>query len=336
MKNANVAGQTDIFSVFGITDEYAEQKKREEEEKLKRQEEMRKRQEELKKNAEANPSSSKPAVKKEEPFEVNHDTFIYHLGQHLAITDYFSTEEIENGLPSKKKTSDGEDNGEETAYKKITGEDVRKRLEKDFPDLVAAYTDMVYIKQKNMVMAVPKAKKKGLNQDCIQNPSASAGGFVVPSKIPFGILQDFIALSKQFQEKYGTELHGDIYLNLETKEFFMDIPHQIALRTTVERNEDPYVTAQKLLDIPFMKVMEIHSHHEWAPIPSMTDDQNERQGSMLYAIVGKVHQFFPEVTVRYFNTVLQEHIPLNPFKVFENPFTSVPSQYDVSVVEVWS
>lgn len=335
MKNANTQGQTDIFSLFGITDEYAEQKKREEDEKQKRQEEIRKRQEEAKKNAEANPSSSKPAVKKEEPFEVNHETFIYHLGQHLAITDYFSTEEIENGLPSKKKKGDDEDNGDDIAFKKITGEDVRKRLEKDFPDLVAAYTDMVYIKQKNMVMAVPKAKKKGLNQDCTQNPTASAGGFVFPSKIPFGILQDFIALSKQFHEKHGTELHGDIYLNLETKEFFMDIPKQIALRTTVERTQDPFVTIQKLDGIPFMKVMEIHSHHEWAPTPSITDDLNERQGNMLYAIVGKVHHFFPELTVRYFNTSLQEHISLNPFMIFDNPFTTVPSQYDTSVVEVY-
>lgn len=320
----NAVEQTNIFSLFGIPDELEEKKRQEEEERKKRQEEIAERAEEAKKNAGSSPSSTS-VKKKDEPFEVDLDTFIYHLGEHISITNYFTPEEIKTGILRKKK--------DEEEYKKISSDDVRKRLEKDYPDLIAAYTDMVYVKQKNMVMAIPKAKKKGLNHDYNQKSSAAAEGFIVPKKIPFTILRDFIALSKKIYTEYGTELHGDIYLDLDKGVFFLDIPHQIALRETVERIEDSYVTAHKLIDIRFVKVMEIHSHHEWPPTPSLTDNENERQENMLYAIVGFVHHFFPKVTVRYFNKEEQKHIPFEPSLVFENPFDTV-NEYDTSVVEV--
>ncbi|WP_066412908.1 hypothetical protein [Sutcliffiella cohnii] len=320
--------QTNIFTLFGITDEVEEKKRQLEDARIKQQQEIAQRAEKMKQNAESTSKSTAPAKKKEEPFEVNMVTFIYHLGERIPVTAYFTPEEIESGIPTAKKDQ------EQVEYKKITGEDVRKRLEKDYPDLVAAYTEMVFIKQKNMVMAVPKAKKKGLNQDCTQKSSASAEGFVVSKKIPFPILQDFIALSKRIYGEHGTELHGDIYIDLDKELFFLDIPQQIALRETVERIEEPHITALKLMDIRFIKVMEIHSHHEWAPIPSMTDNESERQGNMLYAIVGCLNQFFPQVTARYFDTKDQRHININPSMIFENPFDSTPNEYDMSVVEV--
>ncbi|PMC36242.1 hypothetical protein CJ195_15625 [Bacillus sp. UMB0899] len=313
--------QTNIFSLFDLPDEVEEKKRREEEERKKRQEEIQKRAMEAKKNSSS--SSSTGTNKKDEPFEVNSDTFIYHLGERLSITKYFTIEEIEKGISNKKKDK----------VNKIGAEDVRKRLEKDYPDLVAAYTEMVFIKQKNMVMAVPKAKKKGLNQDCTSESSASAEGFAVAQKIPYSILNDFITLSKEFNDLYGTELHGDIYLDLDSNSFFLDIPHQIAKRATVERIEDPVVTAHKLMDIRFLKVMEIHSHHEWAPTPSATDNANERQENMLYAIVGYVNRFFPEVTVRYFRNDLNKHVAIDISLLFESPFHPTGG-YDTSVVEV--
>lgn len=147
MTNSNVE-QTNIFSLFDLPDEVAEKKLQEEEARKKRQEEIQKRAMEAKDKTSSTPSNS--GKKREEPFEVNQETFIYHLGERISILNYFSDDELENGLYQKK----------EEKYSKIKGDDVRKRLEKDYPDLVAAYTDMVYIKQKNMVMAVPKAKKK--------------------------------------------------------------------------------------------------------------------------------------------------------------------------------
>ncbi len=322
MTKANDA-QTNIFSLFGLPDEVEEKRRKEEEARKKKQEEMAKRAEEAKKNG-GTTSVSGGNKAKNEPFEVDLDTYIYHLGERIAITEYFTPEEIENGLVKKKK--------DEKTHEKITGNDVRKRLEKDYPDLVAAYTDMVWIKPKNMIMAVPKAKKKGLKQDV--KSSAPAEGFMVSERIPFQILHDFITLSKSIYGNHGTELHGDIYFDLDKREFFLDIPHQVAFRETVERIEEPIVTAEKLMDIRFMKVMEIHSHHVWAPTPSSTDFMNERQPNMLYAIVGRINQLLPDITVRYFNKENQKHISIDPNMVFSNSFASPTNNYDLSVVEV--
>ncbi|MFD1736261.1 hypothetical protein ACFSCX_06740 [Bacillus salitolerans] len=325
MKNAQ---QTDIFSLFNIEDEVAIKKKREEEERKKKLEEYKK------KNAESTPehlssTKKKQEVKKEEPFEVNHETFIFHLGQQIPIQDYFSTEEIEQGLPSKKKDS------EDVEFKKIDGNEVRKRLEKDYPDLLPAYTDMVYIKQKNMIMPVPKAKKKGLSIDCINIESSSSlqEGSFPSERVPFSLLREFIAISKHF-EHFPSEVHADIYYDRATKEFFMDIPQQVAHTYWVERTEEPMVTAMKLMDRQFMKVGEIHSHHRMKPVPSSLDDESERQGGVFYAIVGKVESFFPSITVRVFDPSSEQHINLSPFLIFEDPFKDVPTEYDLTVVEV--
>jgi hypothetical protein len=327
---ANNFQQTDIFSLFGIEDEYMEKKKREEEERQKRLEEIKKKQEESKKNAQtSSPSSNNKTKKKEEgdPFEVNLDTFVYHLGEQIPLTEYFTTEEITEGVLVKKK--DG------VEYKKIDAEEVRKRLEKDYPDLIAAFVDMVYIKKKNMIMAVPKARKKGLTAeaDCKQ-PSTSVEGCLFAKRIPFSILQDFVAISRFFAKEYGTEVHGDIYYDLDKQKFFLDIPEQVAHSLWVERTESPYTTAMKLMDIKFIKVGEIHSHHTMLPIPSSQDDESEVQRGMLYIIVGCVNQFFPQITVRVFDQGLRKHIPLDPFSIFENPFDTIPTKYDLSVVEV--
>ncbi|MCM3619715.1 Mov34/MPN/PAD-1 family protein [Sutcliffiella horikoshii] len=311
--------QTDIFSMFNITDEVAVKKQQEEEARKKQREESRNLLEEARKKAATVSKGNEPAAKKEnDTFDVNFDTNIYHLGEQLPITEYFTTEELENGIPTKSK--------EEIKYEKITGDDVRKRLEKDYPDLVAAYTEMVYLKKKNMIIAVPKAKKKGL--------SDSESSFS-SLKIPFSILSDFISLAKEYSERYGVELHADIYINVKTREFFMDIPTQLVSRYLVQPVEEAYSIAERLMDIPFKKVMEIHSHHTMAAIPSSIDNESERCPGILYAIVGRVDQFFPELTLRVFDPIADQHRKIHPNVVFENPFNESVS-INTDMVEVCS
>lgn len=318
--------QTDIFSMFGIEDEVSEQKKREEEERQKRLEEAKKRAEEAKK-AESN-TSTKSAIKKEEDvFDVTMDTVIRYLGEDIPVTEYFTPEELTQGLPSKKK------NEEEVTFKKIDGNEVRKRMEKDYPELIAQYTEMVYIKKKNIILPVQKAKKKGNN--CMKEESLSGDSSFMPKRIPFTLLQEFIALSKYFSEEYGTEVHGDIYLNLAMNEFFLDIPEQVVSPVFTEVTEDAIVTAEKLINIPHKKVMEIHSHHVMSATPSRIDNANERREGIFYAIVGRIDRFFPELTVRVFSHDLQKHVELDPGLVFEHPSSlSLLTQYDLSNVQV--
>lgn len=319
--------QEDTFSMFDIKDEYAEEKKRQEEERKKRVEEANKRAEDRKKGNPSGVNSTSAPAKKEVPFNVDVMTFVYHLGQEIPVTDYFSVEEIELGLPVKKKDT------EELEYKKIDANEVRKRLENTFPDLIAGYTEMVKIEKKNMIMAVPKAKKKGLESNC-EKVSSKEGPFSASKRIPYNILSDFITLSKEYADMFQVELHADIYFDLQTKEFFMDIPRQQVSQFNVERTEDPYITAVKLMDRKFLKIMEIHSHHYMDNHPSLLDNQSERQENVLYAIVGKVHQLFPQLLVRYFCADTNKHYIIDPAKVFETPFVELNQSFDTSVVEV--
>ena len=79
--------------------------------------------------------------------------------------------------------------------------------------------------------------------------------------------------------------------------------------------------------------MEIHSHHTMQPYPSQQDNESER-GPLLYAIVGNIDKFFPDITVRTFDMTNQKHIELDAWKLFENPFLMDAVAHDLSVVEV--
>lgn len=318
--------QTDIFSLFGIEDEYAEKKKREEEEMKKKIAEAQKRAAESKKSS-STTSSNNTSSGGGDKFEVNDQTTIKYFGQEIAITDYFTVEELTEGIPTQKK--DGE-----TEMKKVDEEALRKRMENDFAELVSGMTTMVYIKKKNIVLPILQAKKKGANLENGNGEESEDSSFVINRKIPFSLLTEFISISKHFSDEHGTEVHADIYFDFDSKDFFMLIPEQIVHKYWAERIEDGFTTSNKILDKRCGKVMEIHSHHTMDPFPSSLDDENE-QSPILFAIVGNIDHFFPRITCRTFNKENQKYIPIDPWLIFENPFVHVPSEkYDLSVVEV--
>ena len=68
-----------------------------------------------------------------------------------------------------------------------------------------------------------------------------------------------------------------------------------------------------------VKVMEIHSHNTMDAYFSAQDDRSE-QVPILYAVVGRVLDFFPQLLVR---TCLDgEYLMIDPHIVFEPPFES--------------
>lgn len=113
----------------------------------------------------------------------------------------------------------------------------------------------------------------------------------------------------------------------------MDIPKQKAHSLWVEVTESPYETAVKILKRKCIKCMEIHSHHIMPAIPSSQDDESEVM-PILYAIIGSVDKFFPDLIVRTYDMDSGKHIKLNPLSIFENPFFNTLPDYDYSVVEV--
>ncbi|MGG1594768.1 hypothetical protein [Terribacillus saccharophilus] len=302
--------QTDIFSLFDMPDEYAEEQKKQAEERKKQQDER------LKTTKEAANSKDK-----KDEFTLNTDTKIYFYAELIDVNEYFSIEELTNGIPNSTKAE------EEITYKKVSERELLKRLKKDYPVLdVSTGAQAVYIKSKNAVSIILQAKKKG-------GPAAPAHGLVkTDTKIPYSILRDFISLAKRVYDLYGTEFHADIYLDHETNEFFLDIPEQEVTSVTVEVIEDELTTALRFLERRCTKYMEIHSHHVMRPMPSALDDASERM-PIYYAIVGCFDYYLPQVTVRTFDIERNEHVSFNPSLVFEDPFGYANPQYDLSKVE---
>lgn len=308
------AVQEDIFSLFGIEDEYAIQKKREEEERQKKAEELRK-QIASKQAAAQESSKSEPKEKEKDSFDINENTIIRFLGESLDIFTYFTSEEIAEGLLVKK--ADGE-----TERKPLTGELLRKRMEKDFPELTKDMTEMVYLKDKNIIVTIQKAKKKG---NCMETSSLEG---VSSLSIPFSILKEFISLARFFGE-HSLEVHADIYKRND--QYFLDVPKQKVHKYWCEVTEVAYRIATRVEDA--VKVCEIHSHHFMKPTPSLQDNESERLPGMVYAIVGCIQKPFPDISVRMFISEEDGFVSLPYNTVFEDPFTTLPI-FEMSNFEV--
>lgn len=323
--------QQDIFSMFNLVDEAAEQKRKEQEEKIAKQKEVAAKQKaereakqaEIKANKEDATLISKqaPATKKEDEFKPNESTIIRYYGESIEITSYFSTEELAEGLLVKNLDKDGEDE-----RKPLTAELLRKRMENDFPELVKDHTEIIFVKAKNLIIPTMKAKKKG---NCME--LSNDNSFPFP-KIPFSLLQSFISLAKLYGENH-LEVHADVYYQKESDTYFLDIPKQRVHTYWVEVTESGYETVQRVLDA--IKVLEIHSHHQMYPTPSAQDNESERVPGMHYAIVGNTQRFFPDVFVREFISESIGH-RIKPFdKVFECPFQVLPN-FETNSIEVSS
>lgn len=261
-------------------------------------------------SSKAKSSASKSGVGDE--FKIKTDTVVKYAGRGVPVTRYFSVDEIQNGILKKKK--------DEEIREPISETDLIKKLNQDFAELVPKLTSLVYYEKKNIVIPVLEARKKGFSSP-------------LRIRIPFQLLRDFIAIAKKYSDQYGTEVHADIYYDYDQQDFFMDFPKQRVHEVWAERIEEPAETALKFIDRNYRKVMEIHSHHRMAPIPSATDNAAERS-PILYAIVGRIDCYFPEITVRTFNPKTQKHIPLKVEQVFEYPFSQTSIDYNLDGVEV--
>lgn len=256
--------------------------------------------------------------------DVTHETIIRFEGITHPITVYFTDEEIEEGILENDKR------------RKITTEDVRKRMElgiiqltpEELNDLglggLSAYIDLVpsitkfhIEKEKNMIIPVKQAGKKG------------SGGSSSPSlpKIPYQLIMEFWKWSRYYAENYQVEIHADVYFDRETRKYVLDYPEQQCSYLNVE-----VTYTNPMLSAEMKKILEIHSHHRLAPWPSLQDDKTERFPNQLYMIVGrykeedrenkpylvKLGDLYPEITLRTF--LNGKHIPLHVWDFVEHPF----------------
>lgn len=344
MKREIIIMTNNIFDLFNLVDE-KEAEKREEEAKAKAilEEEKAKALAEVQRTANVlsdtiqkeliDPSNKKlekestatvaekaKAKATEAPkFEPNEDTVIRFYGESIQISAYFSAEELAEGQLVKKK--------DETQRIPLTEELLRKRMEKDYPELVKDFTEIIFIPAKNLIVPMIKAKKKGCIQEEVSSSTDDASSF---PKIPHSMLESFITLAKTYA-KYNLEVHADVYFRPETNDYFLDIPEQTVHQYWVEVTEEGFSIVSRVLDA--VKVLEIHSHHDMMAFPSTQDNASERVPGMHYAIVGNVNRYYPDVFLRQFISDEIGHSIKKVEEVFESPFQALPS-FDANVIEV--
>lgn len=316
-KNAQ-SQQEDIFSMFNLVDEHAEKLKKEEEARnLAKKKEIEAKVAKAKK---AKPAS-KPAKKEEDKFTPDENTVIKYFGVDIPITQYFTPEELVEGLLVTRKG--------ESERKPLEPEMLRKRMEKDYLELVKQFTAIIYLEKQNVIVVTMQARKKGVCRkgDVLSSDSTSLS----TAKIPSSLLNEFISLAKLYGQ-HNLEVHGDIYYCTKQKKYFLDIPQQSVHRYWVEVTEEPYSIVERIQFA--VKVLEIHSHHTMVPVPSAQDNESERVPGMHYAIVGQTNQFYPNVYLRQFVSEEFGHRRVELEDVFESPFNELP-EFDVESIEVY-
>ncbi len=247
--------------------------------------------------------------------EVNTETIIRHEGINIPITAYFSEQELTEGILK--------DDGKPTP---ITEEDIRERMEtqvvfigeESVPfgpciELLPDYTVVVFSKKKNMVMAIPSARKKGASTSvCRKNEvTAPAVASFLHEKIPFSILLEFMKVAYHYA-KYNMEVHGDIFWNVEEQKYELIIPEQKVTRVNCY---DFVHDCMEIMERDLVKKCEIHSHHFMQTFPSPTDDADEKREKLVYCIIGDFgNPLYPNLYTRTYKD--GEYITLDSKDVF--------------------
>ncbi|MGU3473208.1 hypothetical protein ACLBWT_18930 [Paenibacillus sp. D51F] len=288
-------------------------------------------------NKSAVTTGAAPAKKEEKKPEFNHATYIAYAGHTLSITKFFDAEQL-GGLDL---------------------EAVRKRLERDFPELSKQRTKLDWDEKKNLICPIVTGGKKGAyfsqglkgfffrSKDLFANKEpinilAARDGYYEVRENAIGV---FVAKAEVVEElepcREGFKLNlpkipENLFVQLVS--FFADYAmHEVEVMGVFYWDTE---TKRYVLDVPFqevskvkvdacysefpthfVKVAEIHSHNTMKAYFSDIDDADEL-GTMLYGVVGRLQQGIREITynVRTRAGVAGRFIPLEPSAIIEGDY----------------
>ena len=129
---------------------------------------------------------------------------------------------------------------------------------------------------------------------------------LIPAKILFYILRFF----KYMAHKGNYEALANIYWDRQEQRFIVEIPRQKVSRVSVSSRLSGAFDSDR-----FLHYMDIHSHNNMNAFFSETDNRDER-ATRVYAVVGNVSSFFPEIKVRIANS--RSFVEIDPSVVFES------------------
>ena len=149
---------------------------------------------------------------------------------------------------------------------------------------------------------------KATNNDILQE--VKAGFIPALPLIPLRHLLDILAFFKMMAQDGTKEALANIYWDKQDAVFITDIPQQTVSIFTVKGVINPAYDNER-----YIHYMDVHSHHTMPAFFSATDDADEK-ATRVYAVVGNILGFFPEIKVRISNG--GKFLDIEPGIVFEN------------------
>ena len=138
--------------------------------------------------------------------------------------------------------------------------------------------------------------------------------------IPQSLLQQIISFFRCYMHEEKYEALAHIFWDKELKQFWVHVPPQEVSKARVRAD----LTRNKLDETRYLHYMDIHSHNSMAAKFSPVDDQDEL-ATRLYAVVGRLDKYFPELTVRM--SCGGTYCELDPALVFEELGETFPQEW---------
>lgn len=272
--------------------------------------------------------------KEEKKPEFNHATFVAYAGHTLSITKFFTEESLAT----------------------LDLEAVRKRLEKDFPELSKQRTKMEWDEKKNLICPMVTGGKKGAffsqglrgfffrSKDLFENKEpinilAARDGYYEVRENAIGVFIAKVEIVEDLEPcRAGFKLNLPKipqYLFAQLVSFFAEYAmYEVEVMGIFYWDMD---SKQYLLDVPFqhvskvrveacyssfpsnyIKVAEIHSHNTMRAYFSDIDNEDET-GTMLYGVVGRLQSGLRQITydLKTRAGVAGRFIPLEPIVMIE-------------------
>jgi len=139
--------------------------------------------------------------------------------------------------------------------------------------------------------------------------------------IPAELMERIITFFRHFMKSGGElEALAHIYWDKEQKEYIVSVPKQTVSKAEI--NAD--LSGLLLPEERYIHYADVHSHNSMPAVFSKQDDRDEK-ATRLYLVVGRLHNFYPEISARYSCGGIYQSI--DPALVLEQRYTAFPPQW---------
>jgi len=134
---------------------------------------------------------------------------------------------------------------------------------------------------------------RAANNDLLREVKAGFTPALPP--IPLKHLQDILAFFKLMAQEGNNEALANIYWDKVDEVYITDVPQQTVSMFSVKGIINPAYDNER-----YIHYMDIHSHNSMPAFFSATDNADEK-ATRVYAVIGNVLSYFPEIKVRISN-----------------------------------